>query len=210
MRVLVACEYSQIVCQAFLRRGHDAYSCDILPTEGDPKYHIQGDAVEIAYKGKWDMMIAHPPCTRLANSGVKHLYFGCKEENGIDPHKWEEMEEGVRFFNFLRDAPIKRKAIENPVMHKHAIALTGGKATQYVQPWWFGSKKNKATGFRLYGLPKLVKTNVVGPMPKSVKKGTAEYRSWNECWYMSPGRERGKKRAKTDPAVAQALAEQWG
>lgn len=209
MRVLIACEYSAIVRDAFRARGHDAWSCDRDPTEGDPAYHIQGCVLQILNDG-WDLMIAHPPCTRMANSSVKHLYIGCREENGIDPEKWEELEEGAEFFNKLGKAPIGKIARENPVMHEHAIKLTGGKADQYVQPWWFGSKKNKATGFRLKGLPKLVKTNVVGPMPKTVLKGTPEYRSWNECWYMSPGPDRGKKRARTNLAVAKAMAEQWG
>ncbi len=210
MTVLVACEYSQVITKALRAVGVEAFSCDILETEGNPDWHIVGDAIEIAYSRPWVGLIAHPPCTRMANSSVKHLYVGCREENGIDPDKWKELEEGAEFFNDLGKAPVKMKARENPVMHKHAIEMTGGKATQYVQPWWFGSKKNKATGFRLEGLPKLVKTNVVGPMPKTVKKGTPEYRSWNECWYMSPGPDRGKKRARTDPAVAQAIAEQWG
>lgn len=208
MRVLVACECSGIVREAFKAKGHDAWSCDLQDTEILGQ-HIKGDVLNIL-NDRWDMMIAHPVCTRLANSGVKHLYIGCDEDNGIDPVKWREMEEGAEFFNKLKDAPIEKKAIENPVMHTHSIKLTGGVATQYVQPWWFGSKKNKATGLRLFNLPKLVKTDVVGPMPKTVKKGTAEYRSWNECWYMSPSPDRAKNRSRTNPNVAKAMAEQWG
>ena len=120
------------------------------------------------------------------------------------------MRKAADFYNRICEVDIPLKAIENPVMHEHAMKLIPGVADQFVQPWWFGSKKNKATGFRLINLPPLVKTNVVGPMPKTVKKGTAEYRSWNECWYMSPGPERSRRRAATDPAVAQAIAEQWG
>lgn len=208
MRVLVACEFSGIVRDAFAAKGHDAWSCDLLPTE-QPGNHIQGDVLEVLDDG-WDLMIAHPPCTRLTNSASKHLYIGCKKENGICEVNWADMESAAVFYNKLKDAPIPRKAIENPIMHMHARERVGGKATQYVQPWWFGSRKNKATGLRLVGLPLLVKTNVVGPMPKSVKKGTPEYRSWNECWYMSPRPDRGKLRAKTDPTIAAAMAEQWG
>jgi hypothetical protein len=210
MRVLVACEYSGVVRDAFRALGHDAQSCDLLPSEGDPDgIHWQCDILDLL-DGGWDLMVAHPPCTYLSNSGVKHLYIGGRKENGRNEENWELMEQGAEFFNAVADAPIPRKAIENPVMHPHAQKLVGGKATQYVQPWWFGSKKNKATGFRLIELPPLVKTNVVGPMPKSVKKGTAEYRSWHECWYMSPGKDRGHKRAKTNKAIADALAIQWG
>jgi len=222
MRVLVACEFSQIVTQAFRDKGHDAFSCDILPTKGSKYFHLQGDIRNYLYPRKsghskfthgfteWDLLIAHPPCTRLTNAASKHLYKGCRKENGICQDNWQQMEEAAEFYNILKDAPIEKKCRENPIMHCHARERVGGRATQYVQPWWFGSKKNKATGLRLYNLPPLVKTNAVGPMPKTVKKGTAEYRSWNECWYMSPGPERGLKRAMTDPAIAFEMAEQWG
>lgn len=210
MKILVNCEYSQVITKALRQKGHEAISCDILQTEGNPDWHIQGDAIEVAYNIKWDMMIAHPPCTRLANSGVKHLYIDGRKENGFDPEKWHEMMNAVNFFNMLKNAPIPMKAIENPVMHKHAIQLTGGSATQYVQPWMFGTKRNKATGFRLIGLPKLVPTDIVGPMPKTVLKGSKEYREWNHCWYMSPGPDRGKERARTEQSIADAIAQQWG
>lgn len=124
MRVLVACECSGIVREAFKAKGHDAWSCDLQDTEILGQ-HIKGDVLNIL-NDRWDMMIAHPVCTRLANSGVKHLYIGCDEDNGIDPVKWREMEEGAEFFNKLKDAPIEKKAIENPVMHTHSIKLTGG------------------------------------------------------------------------------------
>lgn len=154
-------------------------------------------------------LIAHPECTFLTNAASKWLYKNGHSSNGIEEGRWEEMRKAAAFYNAIKDAPVQYKAIENPIMHKHGRELVGGGATQYVQPWWFGSKKNKATGLRLYNLPKLIKTNVVGPMPKTVLKGTEEYRSWNECWYMSPGPDRGKKRARTDPAIAKAIAEQW-
>lgn len=207
-RILIACEFSGIVRDAFAERGHDTWSCDLLPSER-PGNHIQGDVLKILGDG-WDMMIAHPECTTLTNSASKHLYIGCRKENGICGKRWEEMQKAAEFYNKLANAPIEKKCIENPIMHCHARNLVGGKATQYIQPWWFGSKKNKATGLRLINLPPLKKTNIVGPMPKHIKKGTAEYRSWNECWYMSPGPDRGLNRARTNPAVANAMAEQWG
>ena len=130
--VLVNCEYSQVITTALRKKGVVAFSCDILPTEGNPDWHIQGDAIEVMNGGlirlqsqnvelfKWVGMIAHPPCTRLSNSGVKHLYYGCKKENGIDPLKFRQMEEAAEFYNKIQNAPIKFKAIENPVMHGHA------------------------------------------------------------------------------------------
>jgi hypothetical protein len=112
MRVLVACEYSATVRDAFRALGHDAWSCDILPTDGDPRWHIEGDALEAVYGGHWDLMIAHPPCTYMTNAGVTWLHK--------DPTRWAKLDEGAAFFKALWDAPIERIAIENPVMHKYA------------------------------------------------------------------------------------------
>jgi hypothetical protein len=214
VRVLVACEFSGVVRDAFTRAGHSAISCDLLPSES-PGEHYQGELRHCISEmfNRFDipdLMIAHPPCTRLSNSGVKHLYIDGLEKNGRDEKAWIDLEEAAYFYNWVAGLPIERKAIENPIMHRHARVLVNGKATQYVQPWWFGDKKNKATGFRLINLPKLIKTNVVGPMPKTILKGTPEYRSWNEVWYMSPGPDRAKNRARTYPSVAKAMAEQWG
>lgn len=215
MRVLVACEFSGIVRDAFIRAGHDAISCDLLPSESSLGKHYQGElrhCVNELFNRFWipDLMIAHPPCTRLSNSGVKHLYIGGKKTNGRCVKGWNDLEEAAEFYNWVSKLPIERKAIENPVMHKHARELTGNVRPQYIQPWMFGEKKNKATGFRLINLPPLVATNVVGPMPKTVKKGTKEYREWNEVWYMSPGPDRWKNRSRTYLGVANAMAEQWG
>lgn len=211
MKVLVACEYSAIVRDAFRERGHDAWSCDLLPTEGDPRWHIQGDVLEVLNEA-WDLMIAHPPCTRLSNSGVKHLYRGMSKQNGIDPDAWQKMEDAASFYcKFLNpDLKIKRRAVENPVMHRYAIELTGGRATQYVHPSMFGTKRRKLTGLRLIYLPKLIPTNDLEGDYKKIAKGTREYREWNYCWYMSPGPDRGHKRAKTEKSIAKAMAEQWG
>lgn len=210
MKVLVACEFSGIVRDAFIRAGHDAISCDLLPSESSYGPHYQGDIDDILYSEEWDLLVAHPPCTRLANSGVKHLYIDQSMSNPIDPVMWKEMELAAAFYRKFLTAKAKKKAIENPIMHKHARLLVGGKATQYIQPWHHGQKKNKATGFRLINLPKLEKTNVVGPMPKTVLKGTPEYRSWNEVWYESPGPDRWKNRSRTYHGIAEAMATQWG
>ena len=115
LRVLVACEYSGIVRDAFTRRGHYAMSCDLLPTES-PGPHYQGDVRDTLIAGLWDIMIAHPVCTFLTNAGVRWLYE--------KPGRWAQMEEGAAFYKLLRDAPVPLRAIENPIMHKHARALT--------------------------------------------------------------------------------------
>lgn len=195
--------------EAFRALAHDAISCDLEPAMDGSPNHIQDDVLNHLRDG-WDMMIAHPECRRLANSGVKHLYIDGRSENGRFEENWDKLSDAANFYNTLCKAPIERKAIENPVMHGHAIKLVGGRATQYVQPWWFGRKKNKATGFRLINLPRLVKTNVVGPMPDNIKKDTPEYRSWNECWYMPPGKTRKRDRSETYQGIADAMAEQWG
>jgi len=211
MRVLIACEYSAVVRDAFRARGHDAYSCDLLRSEGSNAWHWNCDLFheDGPFRESWDLMIAHPPCTRLSNSGVKHLYKGMKKENGIDPDKWQEMEKAAEFFRKLCEAPIEKKAIENPVMHKHAIELTGGRATQYVQPSMFGTRRRKLTGLRLFNLPRLIPTNDLEDEYRALEKGSAEYKDWNYCWYMPPGPDRGHKRARTETAIADAMAEQW-
>ena len=142
--MLIACEYSGIVRDAFRAKGHDAWSCDLLETEGDSRWHLQWDVLEILNDG-WDMMIAHPDCTFLTNAASKHLYTGKKKETGVCEERWQNMEDAASFYNLLKTAPIEKRCIENPIMHCHARELVDGKATQYVQPWWFGSKKNKAT-----------------------------------------------------------------
>ena len=146
MRVLVACEYSGKVRDAFRAKGHDAMSCDILPTDVDGP-HYQGDVRDIINDG-WDLMIAHPPCTYLTNSGVTWLHK--------DPSRWEKLDEGAAFFKSLLDAPIQRIAVENPIMHKYAKERIGGvKQSQVIQPWMFGHMEQKATCFWLKGLPLL-------------------------------------------------------
>ena len=204
MKVLVACEESQIVTMAFRKLGHEAYSCDIMDCSGGhPEWHIKGDVLKHLDKD-WNMMIAHPACTRLANSGVRWLHNPPKGKTLDD--MWHELYEGVKFYIALRDAPIKKKCIENPIIHKYARAMIGKMNRQIVQPWWFGDKAFKATGFELFNLPDLVATNkLVTP-----GKGTAEYKKWSSIHMMSPGPDRTKLRSKTFPGIAAAMAEQWG
>lgn len=194
MRVLVACEYSGRVRDAFLAKGHDAVSCDLLPTEA-PGPHIQGDVLEVLNDG-WDMMIAHPPCTRLANSGVRWL---------IERDLWDELDEACKFYDAIRNAPIKKKCIENPVMHKHARERLGLIKRQVVQPWWFGEPMFKATGYELIGLPDLVPTNKLNPP----KPGTEEHKKWSWVHRCPPGADRWKIRSTTPKGIAAAFAEQW-
>lgn len=187
MRVLVACEFSGVVRDAFIARGHDAISCDLLPTEL-PGPHYEGDVRDILDDG-FDLMIAHPPCTYLANSGVRWL--------ATKPGRRDAMREGAEFFRTLLDAPIPMRCIENPIMHKHAVEIVGRRQDQVIQPWMFGHGESKATCLWLEGLPSLVPTNIVDGR---------EQRVWKE----SPSEDRWKKRSITYPGIANALADQYG
>ena len=187
MRVLVACEYSGRVRDAFIAKGHDAMSCDLLPTEV-PGPHYQGDVRDILYDG-WDMMIAHPTCTYLCNSGVCWLY---KREG-----RWEQMREGALFFKKLLDAPIKKKCIENPIPHKYALKIIGRKYDQIVQPHQFGHGETKATCFWLDELPPLLPTEIVQGREQRLHR-------------LPPSPTRWKERSRTFPGIARAMAEQWG
>lgn len=208
MRVLIACEYSGVMRRAFRKLGHAAYSCDLLPAEDDSVYHIQGDAVDTAYNFNWDLMVAHPVCKYLCNSGVKHLYIDGKKENGPYGPRWKDMREGAAFYRALADAPIPLKAIENPVMHGHGMELCRDhkSVVQFVQPHWFGDRAFKMTGFQLYGLNKLVPTNKLTPP----KPGTEEHKQWSFIHRMAKSDNRSHERSRTFPGIAAAAAEQWG
>jgi hypothetical protein len=186
MKILVACEYSGRVRDAFLARGHDAISCDLLPTEA-PGPHIQGDVLALL-REPWDLVIAHPPCTYLANSGVRWLHS--------DPTRWEKMREGAAFFMSCLEANAPRVAVENPVMHGHAGIR---KPDFTVQPWQFGDPAKKRTCFWTKGLPPLTPTSDM-----TAKDAVAE------CHLASPGPDRWKQRSRTYPGIAAAMASQWG
>ena len=195
MKVLIACEFSGIVRDAFIKRGHDAMSCDLLDTER-PGPHYKGDVRDILGNG-WDMMIAHPPCTYLANSGVQHLHK--------DKSRWEKLEDGRKFFLELLHAPIPRRSIENPIPHKYANLPP---YNQIIQPYFFGEAATKKTCLWLVGLPPLMATMQVGQGEKYVgKDGKSNGAKWYQC---PPSGERWKIRSRTFQGIADAMAEQWG
>ena len=200
MRVLVACEFSGIVRDAFRLRGHDATSCDLLPTERDGP-HYQGDIFDIIDDG-WDLMIAHPPCTYLTNAGVRWLYgdYGHKMASTslVGEARWEAMRDGAAFFSRLLNAQIPRVAVENPIMHGHALEIIGKRQDQVVQPWMFGEPQTKSVGLWLRGLPPLLAT---GPICQ--ERVPLVHR-------MAPSADRAKKRSVFFPGIAAAMAEQWG
>jgi len=182
MRVLVACEFSGVVRDAFRERGHDAWSCDLLPTER-PGQHLECDARDAIAGDRWDILIAHPPCTYLAVSGAR--WFKDRQH---------EQEDALEFVRFLMAAPIPRIAIENPVS---VISSRIRKPDQIVQPWMFGHPETKATCLWLKGLPKLEPTNVVEGREARVHREP-------------PSPDRWKNRSRTLPGLAAAMAEQWG
>lgn len=203
MKVLIACEFSGTVRDAFAAKGHDAWSCDILPTD-KPGNHIQDDVLKHLDKG-WDMMIAHPPCTYLANSGVQHLWIKRKKENGKNMDRWKLLLEAKLFFNKLLFAPIPKIAVENPVPHGYAKLP---KYTQIVQPYFFGEEAMKKTCLWLDNLPPLEATKIVG---KGEQYFTKEGKRNGSKWYqLPPSKDRWKHRSKTFKSIANAMAEQWG
>jgi hypothetical protein len=211
MKVLIACERSGIVRDAFIALGHNAMSCDLFPTER-PGPHHQGD-VRPLLRERWDLVIAHPVCRYLTNAGARHLYVGRKRYNddGAESRLCSERvigaAEGADFFNECLNANADMVAVENPVMHWLAKSLTRSKdITQTIQPWWFGDETFKATAFRLRGLPPLAATNKLNP-PKA---GTDEHKAWSWVHRMPPGPDRERLRSQTQPGIAIALALQWG
>jgi hypothetical protein len=181
VKVLVACEFSGIVRDAFIASGHDAMSCDLLPTE-KPGPHYQGDVMDILDDG-WDLMIAHPPCTHLAVSGARWF-----------KNKTTEQSEALAFVRCLFRAPINKIAIENPIS---VISTFIKKPDQIIQPWMFGHGETKATCLWLKNLPILKPTNIVSGRENRIHK-------------MPPGPDRWKERSRTFPGIANAMAEQWG
>jgi hypothetical protein len=190
MRVLIGCEYSGVVRRAFAALGHDAWSCDLLPAEDGSNQHIIGD-VRDYLNDDWDLLaVFHPPCTRLCNSGVRWL---------AERNLWAELDEAADFFSTLWNAPIPRRALENPIMHKHAKAriVNYQEPAQIIQPWQFGHGETKATGLYLHGLMPLRPTNVVDGRSARVHR-------------MPPGPNRWRERSRTFEGIASAMAAQWG
>ena len=189
----MACEFSGVVRDAFIARGHDAISVDILPTES-PGPHLQGD-VKHLLQFRWDMIIAHPPCTYLCNSGARWLYHPDGSKN-LD--RWHKMRMAAVFFHSLLYANATLIAVENPVMHKHAVNAIGRNYDFSVQPWQFGHGETKRTCFWTRGVSTPLKpTNIVPGREARIHK-------------MPPSKDRGKLRSITYKGIAEAMAEQWG
>jgi hypothetical protein len=195
MKIIIMCEYSGKIRDEFEKLGHDAWSCDFLPTER-PGKHIQGDALDHLDDG-WDMMIGHPPCTYMCNSGVDWLHQ--REE------RWGELDKAAEFFLKLWNAPIPKICLENPIMHKYAFKLIKIKPTQIIQPYFFGHMETKATCLWLKNLHKLKGTNNVKMQMMELPKNERE-----RLHYTPPGPDRWKIRSKTYDGIAHAMATQWG
>jgi hypothetical protein len=202
MNVLIACEQSGVIRDMFNKAGHSAMSCDILPCESKARgLHYTGDIWECLKRfDRWDLIIAHPPCDFLCNSGVQWLYRKGKKVNGIDPVRWGNMQKGAAFFKrFLSLDPIKcpRVCVENPVMHGYAKAIVGMEQSCTYQPWQHGHGECKRTCLWLKGLPDL--------QPSRIVQGRKQ-----TCANMSPGPNRSKLRAITLLGPARAMVKQWG
>lgn len=220
MKVLIACEESQAICKEFRARGHEAYSCDIVECSGGhPEWHIQGDALRVingnttfttadgtshTINGKWDLLIAHPPCTFLAVSGNR--WFNVKEYGAKAIQRQKDRADAVKFFMEFVNADCDHIAIENPI---GCMSSTYRKPDQVVHPYWFGDAERKATCLWLKGLPLLRATNMVEPVVITYKNGKTD-----SPWHMNtlglPEEERRRLRSKTFPGLAKAIAEQWG
>lgn len=208
MRVLVGCETSGRVREAFRARGHDAWSCDLLPADDGSEYHLQMDVRDAignmgvqftshSNPNHWDLAVFHPPCTRLCNSGVRWLTT--PPPGKTKEQMWEELREGADLFAACLHAPIPRVAVENPVMHRHAKERIRGyvEFTQSVQPWQFGHGEVKRTCLWLRNLPPLVPTHIVEGREARIHKA-------------SPGADRWKLRSETYQGITDAMADQWG
>jgi hypothetical protein len=192
MRVLIACEMSGRVRDAFAALGHDAWSCDILPTES-PGNHYQGDVLDHLNEG-WDLMVAHPPCTYLSNAGARHLY----PKGQLNPTRLEKGLLAKQFFMALLNAPIEKICVENPIPSKVFGLPHYG---QTIQPWEFGHPFSKKTCLWLKNLPPLMPTNLVATSESTKIPGN---------WFNKGGKDRQVNRSKTFEGIALAMAAQWG
>ena len=190
MRVLIACEFSGITREAFTRKGHDAWSCDFLPTEIPSEKHYEGDVFDLIDTEHWDLMIAHPPCTHLATAGASHF-----------PKKKMRQRRAVAFVQDLLDSPIHRIALENPIS---IISTVIRKPDQWIQPWMFGHDEMKKTGFWLKNLPLLKSTKIM----RTHSRGANVTPSGQNK--LSPSPTRWMDRSRTYPGIAEAMADQWG
>lgn len=178
-------------------------SCDLKPTQVDGP-HYEGDVFDLDWM-EFDLVILHPVCTKIANSGSKHLYIDGNSINGRDEQRWQEMREGAEFFKrcFAWNAP--RVACENPKMLGYAMDIIGGRPSQYIHPWQHGHPEQKETGLWLRGLPLITETNNVYEYMMTLPRKERE-----RIHFMSPGKDRGALRSETYPGIAEAFADQWG
>ena len=219
MKVLIACEESQIVCKAFRERGHEAYSCDIQePSGGHPEWHIHGDAISALDGGvittmdgkqhdvgKWDLLIAHPPCTYLTVTGNR--WFN-EERYGDKARQRKELRnEAANFFMSFINADVDKIAVENPIGYMSTVYQ---KPSQIIHPYMFGDPARKATCLWLKGLTKLTPTDIVEPIVIHYQNGNGTDNPWHMDTLKLPPNERAKARSKTFPGIAAAMAEQWG
>jgi len=211
MKILIACEESQAITKEFRKLGHEAYSCDLLPSSGGhPEWHYQQDVFEVIDKG-WDMMIAHPPCTFLSVSGAWCMY---NKDGSINQERLKNQNEALDFVRKLMEVDIPKIAIENPIS---VISSKIRKPDQIIQPWMFGDKASKSTCLWLKNLPKLVPTDIVdkGDFFEWIDKKTGKKKR-QALWQMDALRnaktksERSTLRSKTFPGIAKAIADQWG
>lgn len=219
MKVLIACEESQVVCAAFRERGHEAYSCDIQePSGGHQEWHILGDALK-AIKGgsvttmdgkdhdvgKWDLLIAHPPCTYLTVTGNRWFNISRYGEKAIQRCKYRE--DAADFFMRFVECDVPKIAVENPIGY---MSTAYQKPTQIIHPYMFGDPARKATCLWLKGLPQLSPTDIVEPVIIHYKNGSGTDNPWHMETIKLPPKDRARARSKTFPGIAKAMAEQWG
>lgn len=206
MKVLIACEESQAITKEFRALGYEAYSCDILPCSGGhPEWHIQGDAIAEAYSGKYDLMIAHPPCTYLSVSGARWMY---NKDGSVNEDRLDKQNEALSFVKQLLDAPIKHIALENPVS---VISTQIRKPNDIIQPWQFGDKATKTTCLWTKNLPKLSPTNIVEKGDRVTFKSGKSHPKWYADALSKAGtpEERRTLRSKTFQGIAKAIATQY-
>ena len=204
MKILVACEFSGKVREAFRAKGHDkVVSCDLMPSDDNSPHHIIGDVRDVIesqekYEPRFQFqtMIAHPPCTYLANSGVSWLHR--------QDHRWAKLDEGAEFFSYLLNCNIPKIAIENPIPHRYGVERIGRKYDQIIQPYEFGHAERKATCLWLKGLPKLIPTSNLKEEMESRPKALAQ-----RLHYLPPSKDRWKLRSETFQGIANAIADQW-
>ena len=221
INILIACEESQRVCEAFRKRGGKAYSCDIIECSGGhPEWHIMQDVIpllngrcsfktmdgiEHSIDGKWDLIIAHPPCTYLTVTGNRWFNIDRYGEKAIQRYK--DRKDAIDFFMAFANADCEKVAIENPV---GVMSSEWRKPNQIINPWQFGDAFEKKTCLWLKGLPELKPTNIVEIPPRKMFDSGKSMPSWYaEAWHL-PKEERAKLRSKTFPGIAKAMAEQWG